>query len=219
MRLQALLFLSCLFSTLLLAQEEKSTVDQAETSRFPEAEFVGSTIFRSAAYVQPVWKGLRLESDYFGGDENDIGYAAPSWQFRWRELRISPGFGVAFGGNKFRAMPALSLRWAYERNWFVTEGLFLQGLLHTRRDPDNTPEALEEGFVRPTITDGDHISVRWRRLTVGGTCERIQFREIEWKGGGRVALRLLPHLSAVLYVLGPGTEVRGGLMLHPDEEK
>ena len=45
------------------------------------------------------------------------------------------------------------------------------------------------------------------------------FRETEWKGWGRVAFRVDSHLSAVLYVLGPGVEVRGGLMLHPVEEK
>jgi hypothetical protein len=218
MKLQVLLFLSCI-GPCLLAQEGKTALGVSETPRFPEAEFVGSTIFRSAAYVQPLWKGLRLESDYFGGDENDVGYAAPSWKFRCRGLRLDPGFGFAFGDNGFQTMPALSLRWTYERNWFITEGLIVQGLLHTRRDPDNTPEALEKGFVRPTISDGDHISIRWRRLTMGGTWERIQFREIEWKEGGRVALRLLPHLSAVVYILGPGFEVRGGLALHSIEEK
>ena len=54
---------------------------------------------------------------------------------------------------------------------------------------------------------------------MGGAWERTQFRDVEWKGGGRVALRLVPHISAVVYVLGPGFEVRGGLMLHPAEEK
>ena len=80
-------------------------------------------------------------------------------------------------------------------------------------------KAREKGTVRPTITDDDHASVRWRRLTVGGAWERIQLREVEWKGGGRVSFRIAPHLSAVLYVLGPGTEFRGGLLLHPAEKE
>ena len=95
----------------------------------------------------------------------------------------------------------------------------VHGLLDTPRSPADSPEARAAGTVRPTITDGDHVSIRWRRLTVGGTWEHIQFREIEWKGGGRTAFRILPHLSAVAFVLGPGTEFRVGLILHPAEEK
>ncbi len=78
----------------------------------------------------------------------------------------------------------------------------MQGPLHTRRHPDDTREALEEGFVGPIIIDGDHISIRWRRLTMGGGWERVQFREIEWRGGGRVAPRLRSHLSALVHVSG-----------------
>jgi len=200
-----------------LSAQEPETV--SGITRFPEAEFVASSSFRSAAYVQPLWKGLHFEGDYFGSDENDVGYTGGSWQVRWRGLRLSPGFGVGFGGNGFRTMPAISLRWKYEKHWFVTEGLIVQGLLETQRSSDNTPEGREEGTVRPTITDGDHVSVRWHRLTLGGAWERIQFREVEWKGGGRAAFRILPHLSAVIFVLGPNTEVRGGLILHPAEEK
>jgi hypothetical protein len=213
---QLLLPLVLLTASGLSAQESGAA---SETTRFPEAEFAASTSFRSASYVQPLWKGLHFEGDYFGGDENDVGYTGGSWQFRLKELRLSPGFGVTFGGNGFRTMPGVSFRWAYEKDWSVTEGLIVQGLLNTPRDPEDTPEAREEGTVRPTITDGDHVSVRWRRLTVGGTWEHIHFREIEWKGGGRAAFRILPHLSAVIFVLGPGTEFRAGLMLHPAEEK
>lgn len=86
-------------------------------------------------------------------------------------------------------------------------------------DPDNTPQALKEGFVRPTMVDVDHISIRWLRLAMAGAWSRIRFREIEWKGGGQVAPRLVRHISGVVYVLGAGFEVRGGLMLHPAEEK
>lgn len=209
--------ISLCLTSVLLAQESRPET-QAET-RFPEAEVVASTSFRSANYVQPIWKGLRFESDYFGGDENDVGFAGPAWEFRLRELRLAPAFGAAFGGNGFRSMPAVSVRWAFEKGRFITEGLIVQGLEQTARNPGNTPEEQTEGLVRPTITDGDHVSVEWRRLTMGGTWERIQFREIEWKGGGRVAIRIWPHLSAVVYVLGPDTEVRVGLILHPRDKK
>jgi len=213
MTLRVLLIIFCIAASL-RAQESEST----SGDHFPEAEFVASASFRSASYVQPLWKGLRLESDYFGADENDVGYTGGSWEFHWRRLRFTPGLGVAFGGNGFRTMPALSFRWAFEKGWIISEGLVVQGFGNTPRVPEDTSEARAEGSVRPTITDGDHLSVRWRRLMVGGTWERIQFREIEWKGGGRVAVRLFPHLSGVISFLGPGAEIRGGLILHPREE-
>jgi len=199
--------------------QKLETAQVSGLSRFPEAEFVASSSFRSASYVQPLWRSLRFEGDYFGGDENDVGYTGVSWELRWKKLRLAPGFGLSFGGNGFNTMPGISLRWAYEKSWFISEGLIVQGLLDTQRIPESTPDARAEATVRPTITDGDHVSAHWRRLTIGGTWERIQFREIEWKGGGRVAIRIVPHLSAVVYILGPGAEVRAGFMFHPDEEK
>lgn len=70
--------------------------------------------------------------------------------------------------------------------------------------------------MRPAISDGSHASVRWKRLTAGGTWEHIHFRETEWKGGGRLGIRLLRRVSAILYILGPGkTEWRGGILIHP----
>ena len=202
-----------------MAQESQRLDNGVGDPLLPDAEFVASTIFRSAAYVQPLWNGLRFEGHYFGTGENDVGQTGASWEFRWRRLRLAPGFGLAFAGNGFRTMPSISCRWAYEKDWFITEGMILRGLLQTQRIPGETPEALAEGRVRPTITDGDHVSVRWRRLTVGSTWEHIQFREDEWKGGGRVALRFATHFSGVLYVVAPRAEVRGGLIFHPAEEQ
>jgi hypothetical protein len=64
--------------------------------------------------------------------------------------------------------------------------------------------------------DYEKLWVRWKRLTAGGTWECIHFRETEWKGGGRLGIRLLPRVSAVLYVFGPGkAEWRGGVLEHP----
>lgn len=57
------------------------------------------------------------------------------------------------------------------RKGFITEGIVLQGLLQTQRIPEDTAEALAEGTVRPTITDGDHLkrslAARYCRRGVG----------------------------------------------------
>lgn len=65
---------------------------------------------------------------YFVGNESNIDFAGASWNFHGNEWKLAPGFGVNFGDNDFRAMPALSFRWSYERSWFVTEGLLVQEL-------------------------------------------------------------------------------------------
>ncbi|HET9887921.1 MAG TPA: hypothetical protein VFR10_10440 [bacterium] len=192
-----------------------------------EAEFVASDIFRSGSYVQPLWRGLGFEGHYFGGTETDVAFTGASWTFRLGELKLIPGFGVMFGSNRFATTPVFSFRWKYERKWFVTEGLVLQGFRKTpifeeegeEGDTEHEESAIPTGYVRPTISDGNHVSVRWKRLTVGGTWEHIQFREgEEWKTGGRLAIRILPRISGILYVLTPGrTEWRGGILIHPPE--
>jgi len=194
-----------------------------EKSKLPEAEFVGSTSFRSASLVQPVWRDVSADGHYFGGDENNIGFAGGSWTFHGEGWKLAPGFGVSFGDNGFRTMPALSLRWGYERGWFVSEGLYVQGLLHTNFFPEGTePEAgrpANESVV-PSIADGNHVSARWKRLTVGGTWEHMQFREgREWKGGARVAYLVLSPLSFTFFAMGPGSEIRGGILFQPEEKK
>ena len=194
-----------------------------EESKLPEAEYIGSPSFRSASLVQPIWKRIGFEGDYFGGDENNVGYTGASWTFRGRYWKIAPGLGVAFGDNGFQTMPAISIRWGYERAWFVTEGLFVQGLMHTRLYPEGTEPGSGESAsatVVPSIADGNHVSVRRKRLTVGGTWEHMQFREgREWKGGVRVAYRVLPPLSLTFFALGPGGEIRGGILFQPPEKK
>jgi hypothetical protein len=195
----------------------------SEKPGLPEAEFVAGTSFRSASIVQALWRDLSAEGHYFGGDENNVGYAAGSWTFHGEYWKLAPGFGVSFGDNGFRTMPALSIRWAYERSWFVSEGLFVQGLLHTDFFPEGTePEAgdADSKSVVPSIADGDHVSARWKRLTAGGTWEHMQFREgREWKGGVRVAYRVLPSLSFTFFAVGPSPEIRGGILFQPEEKK
>ena len=215
------------------AQEPAGTAQVAHTdakveepgreARLPEAEFVGSTSFRSASFVQGLWRHLNFEGHYFGGDENNIGYTAGSWTFQGEHWKIAPGFGVSFGDNGFRTMPTFSIRWGYERNWFISEGLFVQGLLHTKFFPEGTepePGRPAEESVVPSIADGNHVSARWKRLTVGGTWEHMQFREgKEWKGGVRVAYRVLPGLSFTFFAMGPGSEIRGGILFQPEEKE
>jgi hypothetical protein len=188
----------------------------AEGFRLPEAELVMSPSFRSASLVQPVWSDLSADGHYFGGDKNNIGFTGGSWTFHGEHWKIAPGVGVLFGDNSFRTMPALSLRWGYEQRWFVTEGLLVQGLLHTTFTEDT---GAREAVV-PSIADGNHASARWKRLTAGGTWEHIHFREgREWKGGARAAYRILPGLSLTFFALWPGSEVRGGILFQPEEGK
>ncbi len=200
------------------AQREK---EPEGTSAF-EADFVASDVFRSGSYVQPIWRGLGFEGHYFGGEAADVGFTGGSYTIGIGGLKVALGAAVAFGSNEFTTMPAFSFRWDYEKGWFVTQGLAVQGFRQTPMFQEEESEHHETPSepapsVRPTITDGNHLSVRWKRLTIGGAWEHIHFREgDEWKGGGRLALRLLPRVSAVLYVLGPGqAEWRGGVVIHP----
>lgn len=194
-----------------------------EESKLPEAEFVASTVFRSAALIQPLWRQLNFEGHYFGGTENNVGYTAGSWNFKGEHWKLVPGFGVEFGDNGFQTMPAASLRWAYERSWFVSEGLLVQGLARTTFVAESSESEGGEPATKsvfPFIADGDHVSARWERLTVGGTWEHIHFREgEEWKGGLRAAFRVLPSLSFTFFAMGPNAEIRGGILFEPPEKK
>ena len=202
-----------------VAKEEQH---QSE-AKLPEAEFVGSTSFRSASLIQPVWRDLSVDTHYFGGNENNVGFAGGSWTFHGEGWKLAPGLGVSFGDNGFRTMPALSFRWGFEHNWFVSEGLLVQGLLHTPLLPEGTepePGQSANESVIPFIADGDHVSARWKRLTAGGTWEHMQFREgKEWKGGVRVAYRVVSDLSLTFFAMGPGSEIRGGILFQPEKAK
>jgi|KBSMisStaDraftv2_1062788.scaffolds.fasta_scaffold623098_1 hypothetical protein len=197
--------------------------EKVEGRRLPEAEFVMSSSFRSGSLVQPLWREVSFDGHYFGGNENNVGFTGGSWTFHGEHWKIAPCFGVSFGDNGFRTMPALSVRWGYEKNWFISEGLLVQGLLHTKFAPEGTepePGQSESKSVVPFIADGNHVSARWKHLTAGGTWEHMQFREgKEWKGGVRVAYKVLPSLSFTFFALGPGSEVRGGVLFQRDEKK
>jgi len=164
-----------------------------------------------------------LKAITLGGETTDVGYTAGSYTFRLGRLKLSPAFGILFGSYNTATSPAVSLRWGFERAWFVTEGLGLLGFRRTpvfaegEGEPGKPPEPVS--YVLPMISDGSHVSERWKRMTLGGTWEHIHFREgSEWKGGGRLVVRILPRASLALYVLAPGkTEWRGGILIHPAE--
>jgi hypothetical protein len=48
----------------------------------------------------------------------------------------------------------------------------------------------------------------------------MQFREgKEWKGGVRLAYKVFPRLSFTFFAMGPGSEIRGGVLFQPEVEK
>lgn len=188
---------------------------------FPEAEALISDEFRTVSYVQPLTRALNFEMHYFGvkrseaihdahGEETerdrylDVGAISASWDLRLGEhVTVTPGFGV-YAGNRQRTSPAFTLRWEVEKAWLFSQGLLVAALRES------------EGLGRVSIWDGNHVSVRWRRLELGPSWERIHTRdENDWKGGARAAFRLAPHLSAVVFVLAPNHEFRAGLVVHP----
>jgi hypothetical protein len=209
------------------ASQEAEAEAEEEREHF-EAEFAASDIFRSGSLVLPIAGRFAFEGHYFGGEETDTGFTGVSWTWAWKGLKLAPGFGVVFGSNEFTTSPAFSFRWEYERKWFITQGLVLQSFRETPifeeegngEDKDEHASHEPVGFVRPTISDGNHVSARLGRVTIGGTWEHIEFREgSEWKGGGRLAVRVLPRVSGILYVLAPGrTEWRGGILIHSPEK-
>lgn len=223
MQIFRLLFLPCVALPVFAYQEGEP---KEERESF-EAEFVASDIFRSGSVVVPFARRLSFEGHYFGGKETDVGYTGISWVWESKGLKLAPGLGASFGTNRFTASPAVSFRWEYEKGWFIAQGLSVQSFRETpifaeegeSEEGHAKPEPV--GYVRPYISDGNHVSARWRRITVGGTWEHIAFREgTEWKGGGRLAVRILPRVSAILYVLAPGrTEWRGGILIHASKEK
>jgi hypothetical protein len=185
---------------------------EGEEKSFPEVEFVASSEFRSFSYVQPLTRGLNFEGHYFGIEDVDVGAVSGSWTFRLgKSVKLSPGFGVYFGERQ-RTGPAFTFRWEVEKGPIFSQGLFIQGF----RKVKVGEEAEEEKSVYPSIWDGNHVSLRYKRLEVGPSWERVHTREgNEWKGGGRVAVRIFRNVSAVMFVMAPETEVRGGIIIHP----
>ncbi len=212
---------------LLFVQEpaEHEEEEEHEHEGPVEGEFVASTIFQGATLAVRLREPLALEMHYFGVEENDIGMVGLAWTFRWRELRVSPGLAWAFGAEN-RPAPVITARWTFESERWLTQGLFVQSLRAYVPGPGSPHEGSphegeehggEEAAIRhASILDGIHVSARIGRAEIGPLVENIRYREEhEWKGGVRVAWRVGHHLKLIGQVLGPGTEVRGGLAWEP----
>jgi hypothetical protein len=170
-----------------------------------EAEFVASDIFRSGSLVVRTWKDLHLDGQYFGTESAEVGITALSWEFRWKQLSISPGFGAGFGSGVDSA-PMLTLRWKLEtRRWF-SQGYAAQSLHHHLVE-NETGHA-----IYASVLDNNHISVRLGPAEIGGLWEHTNYREEnEWKGGLRGAVRLGEHVKLIVQSVWPDWEFRGGL--------
>jgi len=97
----------------------------------------------------------------------------------------------------------------------ISQGLFIEGFRKVKVGGEETEES-----VYPNIWDGNHVSLRYKRFEAGPSWERIHSREgNEWKGGARVAIHIFPHVSAVMFVMAPETEVRGGVIIHPSRRE
>lgn len=186
-----------------------------EEEKFPEVEALASDEFRNVNVVSPIFRNLNFEGHYFGirthpeSEERrsrieDVGTIAGSYTIRIGEhVKLSPGLGVYFGEGQ-RTAPAFTFRWEIEKGRLFSQGLFIQSLLDS------------EEFGHPNIWDGNHVSVRFWRLELGPSWERIHTREEnEWKGGGRAAVKILSNFSLVFFVLAPRTEFRAGILIHP----
>jgi hypothetical protein len=204
-------------------QHSGGTPSSNKEEKIPEADFVASNDFRSASLVVPLFRGLNFEGHYFGvraepeNEENgeqgvgnisgiiNTGVIGGSYGVRLGEhIALFPGLGIYFGEDQ-KTSPAITFRWEIEKGRIFSQGLFVQSFLQS------------EEFGRPSIWDGNHVSVRLSRFEFGPSWERIHTRaENEWKGGGRAAFRLLRNVSVVFFVLAPKTEYRGGIIVHPE---
>jgi len=98
----------------------------------------------------------------------------------------------------------------------MTQGLWVQSL-RAHLPEESADSEQEETEVRyGSILDGVHVSAVFGRAEIGPIVEHIQYREEkEWKGGVRAAWRVGRGFKVVGQVVGPETEVRGGLTWEP----
>ena len=186
-------------------------------SPFIEAEFGGSHIFQSGGVSLRLGSPLRAELRYFGIDGDDLGVAGLAWEFHLGGLRLLPGVAWAFGREN-RPAAAVSARWVYEDDHWLSQGTWVQSLgeYNPPRNAEHEHEhgeAPEEVIKYASALDAIHISRKFGRFELGPMVEYIRYREENaWKGGARVAVRLGHSLRLIGQVVGPGTEVRGGFL-------
>jgi hypothetical protein len=92
-----------------------------------ETEFVASDVYRSGSVIAGLWKDVHFDGEYIGTETANAGLTVLSWQFRWRSLFISPGFGAGFGSGVDVA-PIVTLRWKLETPRFFSQGYAAQSL-------------------------------------------------------------------------------------------
>lgn len=178
-----------------------------------EAELVASTIFQGATLAVRSSSPLTFESHFFGVQTNEIGMVGLAWTFVHGGWRIVPGAGWAFGSEN-RPGPVVTVRWSYEHEGWLSQGLWVQSLQAHVPHHGEEHEGMEEETVRhASILDGIHASAVVGPWELGPLVEHIGYREERaWKGGVRVAWRAGSGLKIVGQALGPGAEVRGGLV-------
>ena len=198
-------------------QANKETEPAEHPLFYPDVEFLGSTKFRDATVIVPVWRRLNFEGHYFGDTEHDVGLVGGSWTVEFlKKITLAPGLAAGIGSH-YGTAPAATLRWGAEHAWFHAEG-FSSLSLRSALQPEE-----EQGKTHYTkhsyISDGNHISGRWKRIEGGFSWEHIATREDqEWKTGGRFDIALTRRLNFVAFILAPDTEFRCGLHFHPPEK-
>jgi hypothetical protein len=168
-------------TTLPLTLAALLTVSIASRAQEPtpsvEAEFVASDVFRSGSLVARMWKELHFDGQYLGTESADAGITAISWEFRWKALSISPGFGVGFGGGVDTA-PMVTLRWKLETRRWLSQGYGAQSL-HRQIPEGETGNAIyasvldKQPHQRPAGSDGDRRVVGTHQVSGG---ERVEGR-------------------------------------------
>jgi hypothetical protein len=197
-------------------RSEPESEEEAEGAPKFEAEFVASAIFQGGTVAGRLRSPLTLEGHYFGVEDNEIGIVGLAWTFSKGALRVVPGIGWSFASAS-RPAAVITARWSYEHPRWITQGLWVQSLrahVPAHEDEEHHAGEGEADDVRyASILDGVHASAVVGHLEVGPLAEHIQYREErEWKGGARVAWRIGRGVKIVGQVLGPGAEVRGGLV-------
>ncbi len=211
---------SAWFAVTCLCAQESTTAREPEEEPEPrvEAEFVASDIFRSGTTIVRVWRGFRLEGEYFGAPNFDVGVTGGGWNFKWKGLSVAPGIAVGFGSG-VKVSPIATLRWTLDTHRWFSQGFFGQSLRghiieeETETEGGEEAQVAEERNVHASILDNNHISVRLGPLEIGGLWERIRYREEnEWKGGLRVGARLRKGVKLIFQTVGPDVEFRGGIV-------
>lgn len=209
-----------LASTALRAQEPAAGAGEEPEAAPPyEVEFVAGTEFQSGTASVRLRSPLVLDAHYFGVDDNEIGMLGFAWTLQARRLRILPGVAWAFGSEN-KPAPVLTLRWSYDSERWISQGLFVQSLrayVPAHEEGEHAGDGEEEEVVEhASVLDGVHLSAVLGRLELGPMVEHIRYREENaWKGGARVGWRLGRAVKLVGQIVGPGTEVRAGLAWEP----